>query len=42
VSGIKQVKFLVDGRERETLAGHADLMSFYDVASVQELMKGLE
>lgn len=42
VPEVKQVKFLVDGRERETLAGHADLMSFYDVDSVRELMKGLE
>jgi hypothetical protein len=42
VPEIAQVKFIVDGRERETLAGHADLMSFYDVAAVRELMKGLE
>ena len=38
----RQVKFLVDGRERETLAGHVDLMAFYDVAAVRDLMKGLE
>lgn len=42
VPEMKQVKFLVDGRERETLAGHVDLMAFYDVASVRDLMKGLE
>jgi hypothetical protein len=29
ISGLKEVKVLVDGRERETLAGHADLTEFY-------------
>ena len=29
--GILKVKILVDGKERATLAGHADLSSFYDV-----------
>jgi len=32
--GLQRVKFLIDGRERETLAGHADLASFYDVNAV--------
>src|SRR5579859_56675 len=27
---VTRVKFIVDGKERETLAGHVDLMSFYD------------
>jgi hypothetical protein len=36
------VKFLVEGKERETLAGHADLMSFYQVSAVHELAKELE
>ena len=27
--GIEQVKFLVDGQQRETLAGHADLLKTY-------------
>ncbi len=31
---IARVKFLVDGRDRETLAGHADLSGFYDVGAV--------
>jgi hypothetical protein len=39
---VKQVKFLVEGRERETLAGHADLMSLYDVAQVMQLVRRLE
>ncbi len=30
--GITQMKLLVDGKERTTLAGHADLTSPYDVA----------
>ena len=42
VSGINKVKFLVEGKERETLAGHADLMSFYQVSVVHELAKELE
>lgn len=29
ISGLQQIKVIVDGRERETLAGHADLMEFY-------------
>ena len=42
VPGIARVKFLVDGRERETLAGHVDLMSFYSVDAVREMAKELE
>jgi hypothetical protein len=42
VPGITKVKFLVDGTERETLAGHADLMSFYQTAAVHELAKEFE
>ena len=39
VPELTQVKILVNGREQETLAGHADLSEFYDVASVAELAK---
>jgi hypothetical protein len=42
VPGIARVKFLVDGKERETLAGHADLMSFYQTGAVHELAKEFE
>jgi len=42
VPGVNRVKFLVDGQERETLAGHADLMSFYQTASVHELTREFE
>ncbi|HEV7550656.1 MAG TPA: GerMN domain-containing protein [Candidatus Angelobacter sp.] len=42
VPGIARVKFLVDGKERDTLAGHADLMSFYQTGAVHELAKEFE
>jgi hypothetical protein len=29
-NGLREVKVIVEGRERETLAGHADLTQFYD------------
>jgi len=35
--GIWRVKILVDGKERDTLAGHADLSDFYDVTAVNQL-----
>jgi len=34
IPGILRVKILVDGKERTTLAGHADLSNLYDVAAV--------
>jgi len=34
IPGILRVKILVDGKERATLAGHADLSNLYDVAAV--------
>ncbi len=39
VPGITRVKFLVDGKERLTLAGHADLSEPYPVAEATRLMK---
>jgi hypothetical protein len=39
---IRRVKFLVDGKERDTLAGHADLKQFYDVNLVMQSAKGLQ
>jgi hypothetical protein len=42
VPGITRVRFLVDGHERETLAGHADLMSFYQTSAVHDLAKEFE
>jgi hypothetical protein len=42
VPGISRVKILVEGRERETLAGHADLTYFYDVSVAGQLASQLE
>jgi hypothetical protein len=39
---LTQVKFLVDGKERETLAGHADLKAVYDVAAVNQLVREMQ
>jgi hypothetical protein len=39
--GIAQVKILVNGAERDTLAGHADLVSFYDTATVAKAVEQL-
>jgi hypothetical protein len=39
---LTQVRFLVDGKERETLAGHADLTAVYDVNSITELARELK
>ena len=41
VSGLMRVKILVDGKERETLAGHADLSGFYDVQQIAQVTKQL-
>jgi hypothetical protein len=38
---VRQVKFLVDGKERDTLAGHADLSAIYDIEQISELVKQL-
>jgi len=40
--GVTRVKILVDGKERQTLAGHADLEDFYDAATVEQLLQQLQ
>jgi Sporulation and spore germination len=40
--GILKVKILVDGEERDTLAGHADLSSYYDASAVSQLASELQ
>ena len=40
--GILKVKILVDGKERDTLAGHADLSTFYDAAAVSQLVQEMQ
>jgi len=42
VPNLLKVKILVEGKERDTLAGHADLSSYYDVASVNQLATQLQ
>jgi hypothetical protein len=39
---VRRVRFLVDGKERETLAGHASLKTYYDVNTVAQLVKELQ
>jgi hypothetical protein len=40
--GINRVKFLVDGKQRETLAGHADLSGYYDTGAIASLSQQLQ
>jgi len=40
--GILKVKILVDGKERDTLAGHADLSTFYDAAAVSQFVHDMQ
>jgi Sporulation and spore germination len=42
IPGIMKVKFLVEGKQRDTLAGHADLSGFFDVAAVNQLTSKLQ
>jgi spore germination protein GerM len=42
IPGIARVKILVEGNERDTLAGHADLSNFYDVPAVDQLVAQLQ
>lgn len=39
---LTRVRFLVDGKPRETLAGHADLSSWYETADVAEAAGSLQ
>lgn len=40
--GLLKVEILVDGKPRDTLAGHADLTDFYDVSNVNQLATELQ
>jgi spore germination protein GerM len=42
IPGILKVKILVEGKERQTLAGHADLSNFFDVSAVNQLTSQLQ
>lgn len=41
IPGISRVKILVDGKERETLAGHADLTQFFDTSAMNRTAQQL-
>ncbi len=41
-SKIQRVKILVNGQERETLAGHADLHRFYEASNIDQVVKDLQ
>lgn len=41
IPGLTQFKILVEGKERDTLAGHADLSAVYDALQVADLAKQL-
>jgi len=40
--GLTQIQFLVDGKLRDTLAGHADLSSPYDISAMNQLAEQLQ
>ena len=41
IEGINRVKILIDGQPRQTLAGHADLSGFIDVAAMNQMASEL-
>ena len=41
-SKVARVKILVNGKERETLAGHADLRRFYEASNIGQVVKDLQ
>jgi hypothetical protein len=42
IPGITRVKILVDGKPRDTLAGHADLSDFYDITQFNQMASQLQ
>jgi hypothetical protein len=42
VPGITRVKFLIEGQERETLAGHADLSTIYETGQIHQLIAEMQ
>jgi Sporulation and spore germination len=42
IPGILKVKILVEGKQRDTLAGHADLSNFFDVSGINQLTSQLQ
>jgi hypothetical protein len=42
IPGIIRIKILVEGNQRDSLAGHIDLTNFFDVAAVSQLAAQLQ
>lgn len=42
IPGILKVRILVEGKQRDTLAGHADLSNFFDVSAISQLSSQLQ
>ena len=42
IPGINRVRILVGGKDRETLAGHADLSCTYDVSAVSQMVAEMQ
>ena len=42
IAGITRIKILVEGSERDTLAGHADLSNFYDAPALTQAVAQLQ
>ncbi len=42
IPGILKVKVLVEGKQRDTLAGHAELSNFFDVSAINQLTSQLQ
>lgn len=42
IPGITRVKILVEGKQRDTLAGHADLTGFFEVGAVNQMVVALQ
>jgi hypothetical protein len=41
-SKIARVKLLINGQERDTLAGHADLRRFYEASNLGQVVKDMQ
>jgi hypothetical protein len=42
VTGINRVRILVDGKTRDSLAGHADLSLAFDVGQINQLVQQMQ
>jgi hypothetical protein len=42
IPGILRVEILINGKERDSLAGHADLSNFYDVSAVNQMIAQMQ